>query len=378
MKKLAIIGSTGSIGRQVLQVVDAYKSDFEVYSLTAGGNSSLLFEQINKYKPTVATLESSSLQTFDGTRFFSGKDAYLSAITEEVDLVVVAVVGFAGLKAVLKAIKLKKDIALANKECLVAGGGLVMENARRNGVKIFPVDSEHSAIYQALGLDKNKPFKRLILTASGGAFRDLSLDKLSRAKAKDALKHPNWDMGAKITIDCATLVNKAFEVIEAHWLYNADYSKIDAVIHRESIIHSMVEFEDNSVLAQMSYPTMELPIQLALFDGERFSSTVKSLDFTAIKSLTFDKIDNQKFPCFDLVVSAGKKGGLYPTIANGANEVAVKAFLEDKINFTGIYSLIEDALNAYTYTVDYSLDAVLDADRFAREFTINQIKKYYR
>ena len=375
MKKLAIIGSTGSIGKQVLKVVDAYKNDFEVYSLTANTNSVLLCEQINKYKPKIATLEVGFKQDFAGTDFISGKDAYLSAITKDVDLVVVAVVGFAGLKAVLKAIELKKDIALANKECLVAGGGLVMESARKNGVKIFPVDSEHSAIFQALGLDLNKPFKRLILTASGGAFRDLSLDELSVATAKDALKHPNWNMGDKITIDCATLVNKAFEVIEAHWLYNADFSKIDAVIHRESIIHSMVEFEDNSILAQMSYPTMELPIQLALFDGKRCPSTVKPLDFTTLKSLTFGEIDRRKFPCFDLVVSAGKKGGLYPAVANGANEVAVKAFLEGKINYSNIYSLIESALNAYTYTVDYSLDAVLEADRFAREYTTTQIKK---
>ena len=373
MKKIAIIGSTGSIGTQVLKVVDAYPNDFKVYSLTAQSSDKVLLEQINKYKPTVATLENGSL-TVDGTAFYSGKEAYLNAITDEVDLVVVAVVGFAGLKAVLKAIELKKDIALANKECLVAGGGLVMEYARKNGVRILPIDSEHSAIWQALNCSLDTPFNRLIITASGGAFRDLTIDELKFVKAKDALKHPNWNMGAKITVDCATLVNKAFEVIEARWLYNANYSDINAVIHRESIIHSMVEFKDNSILAQMSYPTMEIPIQLALFYGKRAKSSVKPLDLLALSSLTFSQIDNKKFPCFDLVVSAGKTGGLYPTVANGANEVAVKAFLEDKIGYTDIYALIDGALNAYTNQTEYSLGGVLEADRFAREYALGKIK----
>ena len=375
MKKIALIGSTGSIGAQVLNVVRRNPEKFSLVSMSAHKNARSFLNQINEFKPQVCALDCVS----DGfsipfkTEFYSGDNAYLNAIIPEADIVVVSVVGYAGLKAVIKAIELKKDVALANKESLVVGGEIVMSLAKKNGVNIYPIDSEHSAIWQALNFDFNKPFNRLILTASGGAFRDMSINEIGIATADKALKHPNWSMGNKITIDCATLVNKAFEVIEARWLYNTDYSKIDAIIHRESIIHSMVEFEDNSVIAQMSYPTMEIPIALALDNSLRLKSNVSSLDFAKLSTLHFEEIDKNKFPCFEAVVSAGKKGGLYPAVANAVNEVAVDAFLNGKIVYKDFYSLIDGALNAYTNGVDYSLSAIEDADAWARSFAKSKI-----
>lgn len=374
MKNLAILGSTGSIGVQTLNVVRRNKDKYNVVSLSANSNSDLLQKQAKEFNPKVCTLAfcDKDKSDFFGAKLFVGKDACLNAITDDVDLVVVALVGFEGLKAVLHAISLKKDVALATKEALVVGGGVVMDYARKQGVNITPIDSEHSAIYQALNFDFATPFKRIILTASGGAFRDKSYQELKTVTAKEALKHPNWQMGNKITIDCATLVNKGFEVIEAKWLYNTDFDKIDAIIHRESIIHSMVEFLDNSVIAQMSYPTMEIPIALALDKTERVVSNAKPLDFATLKSLSFDVIDNKRFPCFDLVVSAGKKGGLYPAIVNGANEVAVEAFIKGQIAYNDIYAILNGALCAYSDTNDLCYDTMVLADNMAREFA----KKY--
>ena len=375
MKKIALIGSTGSIGTQVLNVVRRNPEKFSVVSMSAHKNARNFLNQITEFKPAVCALDYAP----DGfivpykSEFFTGKDAYLNAVISDADIVVVAVVGYTGLKAVLKAIELKKDVALANKESLVVGGELVTSLAKKAGVNIYPIDSEHSAIWQALNFNYNKPFKRLILTASGGAFRDFSVGEIESATAKQALKHPNWNMGNKITIDCATLVNKAFEIIEARWLYDVDYSKIDAIIHRESIIHSMVEFDDNSVMAQMSYPTMEIPIALALDKSLRLPSNVPSLDFAKLSSLHFEEIDKNKFPCFDAVVTAGKKGGLYPAVVNAVNEVAVDAFLKGKIVYKDFYSLIDGALNAYTNRVDYSLSAIEDADAWARNFAQSKI-----
>ena len=376
MKKIALIGSTGSIGKQVISVSNRYPDEFKIVSLSAHSNRIEFEQQVNKLNPKVACLDicNGDITVPKGVDFYSGENSYLNAVITEADIVVVSVVGFAGLKAVLKAIDLKKDIALANKESLVVGGEIVMQKAKENGVKITPIDSEHSAIWQALGFDLNKEFKRIILTASGGAFRDLSKDELFFATAKDALKHPNWNMGSKITIDCATLVNKAFEVIEAKWLYNTTFDKIDAIIHRESIIHSMVEFNDNSVMAQLSYPTMEIPIALALNHDKRLCQNVPQLDFKALKSLTFSEIDNDKFPCFKLVVNAGKKGDAYPAVANGANEIAVQAFLDGKIKYCDIFSIIDGALNAYTNDAPYSLDKIFLADEYSRQYAMSKIK----
>ena len=374
MKKIALIGCTGSIGKQVLSVVNKNPDKFSIVSLSAGSNLELLKQNIKDFKPMIATIETAcSLTSFEGVPVLSGEGAYLDAIVKEADIVVISVVGFAGLKAVLKAIELKKDVALANKESLVVGGDFVMPLAKANGVNIYPIDSEHSAIWQALSFDREKPFKKLILTASGGAFRDYDKEMLATATAKSALNHPNWQMGAKITIDCATLVNKAFEVIEAKHLFATDFDKITAVLHRQSIIHSMVEFDDNSVIAQMSYPTMEIPIALALDKNTRLQSNVSSLDFTKLATLTFEEIDYERFPCFNLVVSAGKAGREYPAVANGANEVAVSAFLEGKIGYLDIYKIIDGALSAYNTAKAFDLDAVYNADKWAREYALKKI-----
>ena len=374
MKKIALIGCTGSIGKQVLSVVKRNPDKFTIVSLSAGSNLELLKENIKEFKPVIATAEKDfGADVFDGVPIVSGEGACVNAVIKEADIVVVSVVGFAGLKAVLKAIELKKDIALANKESLVVGGDLVMPLIKANGINIYPIDSEHSAIWQALSFDREKPFKKLILTASGGAFRDYSLEMLKTATAKSALQHPNWQMGAKITVDTATLVNKGFEVIEAKHLFATDFDKIDAVLHRQSIIHSMVEFDDNSIIAQMSYPTMEIPIALALDNTLRLASNVPSLDLVKVGALTFEEIDVNRFPCFKLIVSAGKAGKEYPAVANGANEEAVSAFLQGKIGYTDIYRIIDGALSAYNSAVAFDLDAVINADKWAREYARKNI-----
>ncbi len=370
MKKIALIGSTGSIGKQTLSVVRKHSDKFKIVSLAAGNNVGEFLSQVEEFRPSVATLNAplGENKISKGVEFFSGEDAFTNAIIDQADIVVVALVGFKGIIAVIEAIKKGKDVALANKESLVVGGGLVMQMAKEKGVKILPVDSEHSAIWQALDFDFNKPFEKLILTCSGGAFRDFSKEQLKKATARDALKHPNWNMGAKITVDCATLVNKAFEVIEAKWLYNAPFDKISVIIHRESIIHSMVEFKDGGVLAQMSYPSMELPISLALTYPDRYDLGLKSLDFASLKSLTFEEVDKQRFPCFDLVVSSAKEGGVYPAVANGANEECVKLFLQGRINFEDIYKGIYGALQSYDGGQHVNLDEFKEADSFARNY----------
>ncbi len=376
MKKIALIGSTGSIGTQTLNVCRRYPDKFKIVSIAGGGNSQLFLEQVKEFKPMVATLISKPQVDLKNispkTDFYFGENAFTNAIIKEADVVVVALVGFKGIIAVLDAIDKGKNIALANKESLVVGGELVMERATKNGVSIVPIDSEHSAVWQALDFDYKKPFKKIILTASGGAFRDYTKQELENATASDALKHPNWTMGAKITIDCATLVNKGFEVIEAKWLYGAPFEKIDVIIHRESIIHSMVEYYDNSVIAQMSYPSMELPIQLALSYPERFDSGLKSLDFASIGKLTFAKPDTDRFPCLNLVIEAGKSGGLYPAVVNGANEVAVKLFLENKIKYLDIYKSISEAVSAFSGGEINGYESLEEADRFSRAFVKNK------
>ena len=371
MKKIALIGSTGSIGKQTLAVVRRHPDKFKIVSIAAGNNGGDFLEQVNEFKPQVATL--AGKLPFDkkmpnGTEFFYGEDAFKNAIIDQADVVVVALVGFKGVIAVLDAIEKGKDVALANKESLVVGGQLVMDKAKEKGVKIMPIDSEHSAVWQALNFDYNGDFKKIILTCSGGAFRDYDKKRLNLATASDALKHPNWSMGAKITIDCATLVNKAFEVIEAKWLYNTTFDKIDVIIHRESIIHSMVELNDGAVIAQMSYPSMELPIQLALSYPERLKTDIKSLDFGALKSLTFEKIDHDRFPCFNLVLEAAREGANYPAVVNGANERAVKLFLDGRISYTDIYKALYGALQAYDGPQHVHLDDLVEADAFSRKY----------
>lgn len=371
MRKITVIGSTGSIGVQTLNVIRRYPDKFQVVSLAAGKNAALFSEQVKEFRPKVASIA----ENFDGinelkkiSEIFVGETAFKNAIIDDADLVVVSLVGFTGIIAVLDAIDKGKNIALANKESLVVGGDIVMKKAREKGLNILPIDSEHSAIWQALNFDFNAPFKRIILTASGGAFRDKTVEELKTVTAADALQHPNWAMGAKITVDCATLVNKAFEVIEAKWLYGATFDKIDVIIHRESIIHSLVEYNDGSIIAQMGYPTMELPIQIAIGYPERFLPVTESLNFAKLGKLTFSEPDYKRFPAFSEVVAAGKKGGAYPAVANGANDAAVKLFLENKICFNDIYGAISGALNAYNGEYRGDFESLKAANDFAARY----------
>ena len=373
MKKIALLGSTGSIGKQTLSVVRRYPDKFKIVSLAAGNNVGDFLQQVEEFKPQVATLsyEPENLKLPQGVEFFSGEDGFLNAIIDQADIVVVALVGFKGLLAVLNAIEKGKDIALANKESLVVGGELVMQKAKEKGVKILPVDSEHSAVWQALGFDYEKEFNKIILTCSGGAFRDFTKEQLSHATAVDALRHPNWLMGPKITVDCATLINKAFEVIEAKWLYNTSFDKVDVIIHRESIIHSMVEMKDGSVMAQLSTPSMELPIQLALTYPERLPSAVKNLDFKTLKSLSFEEIDHERFPCFNLVLEAGKYGNGFPAAVNGASEVAVNLFLKGAIGFNDIHKAIYGTMQAFDGEHHINVEALLESDAFGRKYVLD-------
>ncbi len=369
MIKISLIGSTGSIGRQVVDVALRHKDKFKIITLAAGGNAKLLEEQANLLRPEVIALADPEKaceikELPKGTALYTGENAVLHAVSEKSDIVFVAVSGFAGLKPTLEGISLGKDIALANKETLVAGGEIVMKLAKEKGVRIIPVDSEHSAIFQCLGFKRDADFRKLIITASGGAFRDLPKEKIEKMKAADALRHPNWNMGKKITIDCATLLNKGLEVIEACRLYNAPLEKVEAIIHPESIIHSMVEFCDGAIMAQLGYPSMEIPIQLALTYPKRYETGVPFLSLAG-KTLHFDNIDTDRFPCFSLALDAYKKGGLYPCAMNAANEAAVMLYLEDKIKFYDIAELISYATEkAQNGEVTY--DNLVFADAEAR------------
>ncbi len=369
MIKISLIGSTGSIGRQVVDVALRHKDKFKIITLAAGGNAKLLEEQANLLHPEVIALADPEKaceikELPKGTALYTGENAVLHAVSEKSDIVFVAVSGFAGLKPTLEGISLGKDIALANKETLVAGGEIVMKLAKEKGVRIIPVDSEHSAIFQCLGFKRDADFRKLIITASGGAFRDLPKEKIEKMNAADALRHPNWNMGKKITIDCATLLNKGLEVIEACRLYNAPLEKVEAIIHPESIIHSMVEFCDGAIMAQLGYPSMEIPIQLALTYPKRYETGVPFLSLAG-KTLHFDNIDTDRFPCFSLALDAYKKGGLYHCAMNSANEAAVMLYLEDKIKFYDIAELISYATEkAQNGEVTY--DNLVFADAEAR------------
>ena len=369
MKKIALIGSTGSIGKQVLNVVRNNPDKFSVASLAAGNNLTLFTEQVKEFKPLVATaIKCPNEKLPDGTEYCFGETAFKDAIISEADVVVVALVGFSGIIAVKEAIDKGLNIALANKESIVAGGELIMPAVKKSGITLAPVDSEHSAVWQALGFNFDTPFKKIILTASGGALRDYDAERLKTVTFKEALSHPNWNMGSKITVDCATLINKGLEVIEAKWLYNTSFDKIDVVIHRESIIHSMVEFNDNAVIAQLGYPSMETPISLALSYPERLKGDVESVDFVSLKKLSFEAPDVKRFPCFSLAVEAGKKGGLYPAVLIGADDAAVKLFSEGKIGYCDIYTAISGALDKFSGGKINSFDDITEAAEFARRY----------
>ncbi|MBQ7880037.1 MAG: 1-deoxy-D-xylulose-5-phosphate reductoisomerase [Clostridia bacterium] len=349
MKTISLVGSTGSIGRQVCAVVRRYPEKFKIVSIVANSSKDLFLEQVKEFQPKYAALsdERAGAELKDlipaGVKYGYGEEAAVDAVCYG-DVAFIAATGFAGLKYSLKAIEEKKSIALANKETLVCGGELVMGKIKGAGIDLMPVDSEHSALWQALGFRLDAPFKRLIITASGGPFYGKTQEDLRAVTAADALKHPTWNMGAKITIDSATLLNKGFEVIEAMWLYDCPIEKIHTVVHPESIIHSMVEFEDRGVLAQMSYPTMELPIQLALTYPERVPCNLKPLDFEALATLRFKPLRREDFPCYDLALTAAELGDNYACALNGAGEIAVRAFLDGRISFPAIAETVKDAL----------------------------------
>ncbi len=381
MKKISLIGSTGSIGRQVCAVVRRYPEQFKIESIVANTSAQLFLEQVQEFKPAYAALvskaEGEKIKDLipSGVRFFCGEEAALDAVSYG-DTVFIAATGFAGLKYSLKAIQEKKDIALANKETLVCGGELVMREIKGAGTRLMPVDSEHSALWQALGFNLNAPFRRLIITASGGPFYGYTPEMLKAVTPASALKHPTWNMGAKITIDSATLLNKGFEVIEAMWLYNCPMEKIHTVVHPESIIHSMVEFEDKGVLAQMSYPTMELPIQLALTYPNRIPLALQPLDFETLATLHFKPLDRKAFPCYDLALTAMELGDNYPCALNGAGEIAVRAFLDGRISFLAIADTIKDALLKTERMQATSFSSLQETDARARALAAEYVQNH--
>jgi 1-deoxy-D-xylulose-5-phosphate reductoisomerase len=380
MKGVALLGCTGSIGRSALSVLDRHPDEYRIVALAANRSAAELARQVERYRPSLAVLVDEDVAHANGPLhpcIRIGRSALVDAAAHpDVDIVINAVVGAAGLEATLAALGAGKRLALANKESLVAGGPLVVDAVRRGGGELIPVDSEHSAILQCLCGAPERTVRRMILTASGGPFRDWPLERLAAVTPAQALRHPTWDMGAKITVDSATLVNKALEIVEAHYLFDMSYDRIAAVVHPQSIIHSMVEFIDGSVLAQLGFPTMELPILYALTHPQRRADDgVRAFDPVAAGSLTFQEVDAQRFPAFALGVAAGRAGGTATAVFNAANEVAVAAFLRGEISFPGIADLIARSLDAHLAAPADSLETVLAADRSAREVAGAALRK---
>lgn len=365
VKRIAVLGSTGSIGRQTLEVVNAFPGCFSVIGLAGGRNTTLLTGQIAQFQPRfVFYQDTDSPPPTTECEFLSMEEM---AHHPEIDLVVVATSGRWGLKPTLAAVRAGKPVALANKETLVMAGEIIIAEAKKHGAKILPVDSEHSAIWQCLEGETNKP-ARLILTASGGPFRGYSPDELAKVTAEQALKHPSWRMGNKVTIDSATLMNKGLEVIEARWLFDVPFDNIKILVHPQSIVHSMVEFADGSVKAQLGYPDMRLPIQYALSYPERLPNPyLPRLDGADMAELSFEPPDFDTFPCLRIAVEAGRKGNTYPAVLCGADEIAVQQFLRGKIKFTDIPRLVERALDEHKAISNPKLEEILAADDWARE-----------
>ena len=379
---VAILGSTGSIGTQTLDVIDRHSELFEVYALTAHSNIDLLVEQAKRYRPEVVAIADERhyktlREALDGlpVKVFAGADSICQiAAMSPIDTVVTAMVGYSGLLPTVRAIEAGKKIALANKETLVVAGELVTDLALRNRVDIIPIDSEHSAIFQCLVGENENSVEKLILTASGGAFRDTPKDDLRLATADDALRHPTWKMGAKITIDSATMMNKGFEVIEARWLFDIPTDKIEVIIHPQSIVHSMVQFCDGSIKAQLGQPDMRHPIQYALTFPDRLNAQVERANLDDIHQLTFEKPDYEKFRNLRLAYDALRRGGNIPCILNAANEVAVDAFLKGKIGFFAMSDIIEQTISETAFISSPTLDDYIATDREARARTSAKIK----
>ena len=375
MKNIAILGSTGSIGTQTLDVVRR-NSDLKVLGVSAGRNIRLLEEQIREFHPLLAAVGDESaaadlrVRVADtGTKVVSGMDGLLAlSAMEESDILVTAIVGMIGIRPTIEAIKAGKDIALANKETLVTAGHLLMPLAKEKGVQILPVDSEHSAIFQALHGEDRRQIHKLLITASGGPFRGKSRKDLETVTLQDTLKHPNWVMGRKITVDSATLVNQGLEVMEARWLFDVDLDQIQVVVQPQSIIHSMVEFTDGAVMAQLGTPDMRLPIQYALFYPERRYLPGERLDFTTLSQITFETPDMDTFLGLPMAIEAARTGGSMPTVFNAANEAAVGRFLEEKIGFLTIYEIIRSAMDRHSLITDPDLDEILETEKEVREW----------
>ncbi len=376
IKRIAILGSTGSIGTQALEVVQQHPGRFSVELLTARHNADLLIEQAAAFRPREGVISNSQLSAKVtaalaplGIKVYSGEESIVQAVGQsEADTVLTALVGYSGLLPTLEAIGAGKQIALANKETMVVAGELVSHLAVRKKVSIYPVDSEHSAIFQCLTGEAGNPVEKIILTASGGPFRGKKSDFLATVTKAQALKHPNWSMGAKITIDSATLMNKGLEVIEAKWLFGLTTNQIDVVVHPQSIIHSMVQFRDGSIKAQLGLPDMRLPIQYALSFPERLESAFPRFDFTNFPSFTFEKPDMETFQCLSLAYQALEKGGNVPCIVNAANEIAVDAFLREKIGFPDIPRFIEKSMAQIAFVENPTLGDYVDTDRETRAY----------
>ncbi len=378
-KNIAILGSTGSIGTQTLEVIEEHLDKFNVIGLSAGNNIELLKKQINKFSPKIVSVSSKELaeklkyDISDKIDIVFGDSGLIDVATyNEVDFVVVSVVGSIGLVPTIKAIEAGKDIGLANKETLVSGGHIVMELVKRHNVKLLPIDSEHSAIFQSLKGENIDQVYKIIITASGGSFRDKTREELKDVTIEEALAHPNWTMGNKITIDSATMMNKGLEVIEAHWLFDLPYEKIEVIIHPESIIHSMVEYNDKAIIAQLGTPDMKVPIQYALSYPNRLELKINSLNLSAIGSLNFKKPDLIRYPSLKIAYQCGKQGGTMTTVLNAANEISVNAFLSKKISFIEIEEIIERVLEKHKTISKPTIEEIIASDKWAR-VTANNI-----
>ena len=379
MKRIAILGSTGSIGTQALDVIAEHPDLFEAYVLTANNSTDKLIAQARKFHPEIVVIANE--QHYPTVKealadlpikVYTGADALCEVVTDEnVDIVLAAMVGFAGLRPTISAIKAHKAIALANKETLVVAGELIVRLARENQVPSLPVDSEHSAIFQCL--EPRNPIEKILLTCSGGPFRHFTAEQLQTVTKAQALAHPTWSMGAKITIDSATLMNKGFEVIEAKWLFGVRPEQIEVVVHPQSVIHSMVQFTDGAVKAQLGMPDMRLPIQYAFSFPDRLHSSFERLDFFKLADLTFERPDIQRFPCLQLAFDALHKGGNMPCIVNAANEIVNRAFIEDKISFGHISDIIAQTMDHVAFSTDSELETYLDTDREARAYAASLI-----
>lgn len=381
MRKIVILGASGSIGTQTLDVVTQHPHALQCLGISVGQNIPWLFEHLKEHRYDLVVVQdefdAQSLALFYPEQAFSfGSEGLIElACLKEVEVVVNALVGFAGLVPTLKAIEAKKNIALANKETLVVAGEMVMAKVREHQVDLRPIDSEHSAILQALQGNDPKAIKRLIITASGGSFRDRTREELHEVTVAEALRHPNWAMGKKITIDSATLVNKAFEVIEAHHLFNLPYEQIDVIVHKQSIVHSMVEYIDGSIMAQLGTPDMRVPIQYALCGPERLALNTKGLDFTTMAHWEFKALDPEFYPLFPMIIAAAQQGGDRMCVVNAANEAAIQRFLNQEIKYLDIESIIAACLNHFAYRSNLSIEQLVELDAKVKAYVLHQQKE---